>query len=304
MSKPVNPTAVGGFVIGAIILIVIAVLVLSSGKIFSSTQIAVVVFPGNVKGLSIGSSVEIRGVRVGSVTDIQVLADMKTNKIIVPVYIEFRHDVIRNMRFETLADTITSVNWEDKMNSMISAGLRAQISMKSLVTGQMMIAIDYMPESPANLTNIDPRYPEIPTIETFTERTLEILQKIPLAEMADKTLDVLTHMDQFLTSQDLKDSVSNIKLLTAQAHKTLGDISTLTRNVNNQVQPLSGSAISALNRSTEALNSINDLVGKNSTTRVEMEKALSELAKAASSIRILTDYLQQHPETLLKGKGY
>jgi paraquat-inducible protein B len=304
MSKPVNPTAVGGFVIGAIVLIIFAVLVLSSGKLFSSTQMAVVVFPGNVKGLSIGSSVEIRGVRVGSVTDIQVLVDMETNKIVVPVYIEFRHDVIRDLSFEPLSDTISAANWEDKLNAMISAGLKAQINMKSLVTGQMMIAVDYMPEAPVSLTNIDPRYPEIPATETFVDYTLDILQNLPLTEVADKTLDVLTHVDQFLTSQDLKDSVSNIKLLTAQAHKTLVDISTLTHNANNQVQPLSGSAMSALNEATETLNSINDLVGKDSTTRAEMEIMLGELAKAASSLRILTDYLQQHPEALLKGKGY
>jgi len=304
MSKPVNPTAVGSFVIGAIVLIVTAVLVFSSGNIFSSKQHAVVVFPGNVNGLSIGSSVEVRGVRVGSVSDIKILADLKTNKIIVPVYIEFRQGVLKDMRFKNLSDSISSASWDGVIKSMISAGLRAQINMKSLVTGQMMIAIDYFPETPVNLTNIDPRYPEIPTIETFSERTLDILQKIPLTELADKTLDVLTHMDQILTSQDLKDSISNIKVLTKNADIVLTDISSLTRNVNDQVQPLSGSAISALNEATETLNGINDLVGKDSTTRAEMEKALNELAKAASSIRILTDYLQQHPETLIKGKGY
>ena len=304
MSKPVNPTAVGGFVIGAIVLIVTAVLVFSSGNMFSSTRKVVVVFPGNVKGLSIGSSVEIRGVRVGSVTDIKILADLKTNKIIVPVYIEFRPGVLRDMKFKHLSDSISQGSWDSVIKSMISAGLRAQINMKSLVTGQMMIAIDYFPETPANLTNIDPFYPEIPTTETFTDQTLDILQKIPLTELADKTLDVLTHADEFLTSQDFKDSISNIKLLTAQAHTTLSDVSSLTHNINNQVQPLSGSAISALNEATATLNGINDLAGKDSTTRAEMEKALNELAKAASSIRILTDYLQQHPETLIKGKGY
>jgi paraquat-inducible protein B len=219
------------------------------------------------------------------------------------------------MTFKNLSDSISLDQWSGVIKDMISSGLRAQLNMKSLVTGQMVITIDYFPETPANLTSIDLRYPEIPTIETFTEQTLEILQNIPLTELADKTLDVLTHADELLTSQDVKDSLSNIKLLTEQMQKflvnidtqtqqTLGDISSLARNVNDQVQPLSTSAISAINEATVALNGVNDLIGKDSATRADMENALDELAKAASSIRILTDYLQQHPEALIKGKGY
>lgn len=304
MSKPISPTAVGGFVIGAIVLIVTGVLVFSSGNIFSSTKTAVVVFPDSVNGLSIGSSVEVRGVRVGSVSDIKLLADLESNKIFVPVYIEFRQDILKDMAFKYLSESFSPDRWEGTIKSMISSGLRAQLNMKSLVTGQMMITIDYFPETSAALTNIDTRYPEIPAIETFTKQTLDILQNIPLTELADKTLDVLNHADELLTSQDLKDSLSNIKLLTENADTVLTDISSLTRNVNGQVKPLSASAISALNEATEALNGVNDLVGKDSATRADMENALNELAKAASSIRILTDYLQQHPEALIKGKGY
>ncbi len=315
MNKSISPTAVGGFVIGAIVLMVIGVLVFSSGALFTPTHTAVVVFPSNVKGLTVGSSVEIRGVRVGSVTDIKLLTDLETNKIIVPVYIEFRQGILQDMTFKNLSDSISLDQWSGVIKDMISSGLRAQLNMKSLVTGQMVITIDYFPETPANLTSIDLRYPEIPTIETFTEQTLEILQNIPLTELADKTLDVLTHADELLTSQDVKDSLSNIKLLTEQMQKflvnidtqtqqTLGDISSLARNVNDQVQPLSTSAISAINEATVALNGVNDLIGKDSATRADMENALDELAKAASSIRILTDYLQQHPEALIKGKGY
>ena len=304
MSKSISPTAVGGFVIGAIVLIVTGVLVFSSGNIFSSTKTAVVVFPDSVNGLSIGSSVEVRGVRVGSVSDIKLLADLESNKIFVPVYIEFRQDILKDMAFKYLSESLSPDRWEGTIKSMISSGLRAQLNMKSLVTGQMMITIDYFPETSAALTNIDTRYPEIPAIETFTKQTLDILQNIPLTELADKTLDVLTHADELLTSQDLKDSLSNIKSLTENADIVLTDISSLTRNVNGQVKPLSASAISALNEATEALNGVNDLVGKDSATRADMENALNELAKAASSIRILTDYLQQHPEALIKGKGY
>jgi paraquat-inducible protein B len=322
MSISISPTAVGSFVIGAIVLIVTGVLLFSSGSLFTPTQTAVVVFPGNVKGLSIGSAVQLRGVRIGSVSDIKILSDMKTNKIIVPVYLKFERGILKDMTFKNLSDSISREHFKFEIKTMIEAGLRAQLNMTSLVTGQMMITIDYFPETTANLTNIDPRYPEIPTIETVTDQMLNKLENLPLNELLEKALDLLNHIDQLVSSQDVKDSLSNIKLVTEDAHKllthvdaqveplststqqTLGDISSLARNVNNQVQPLSDSAISALNEARAALNSINDLLGKDSATRADLENALDELSKAANSIRILTDYLQQHPEALIKGKGY
>ena len=323
MSKPVSSTAVGAFVIGALILIVVAVLLFSSGNLFTQTYHAVAVFPGNVKGLSVGASVEMRGVRIGSVKSISILMDKKSKSVTVPVHLEIIRNSMKDMSFLDLSsDALSQKEWALEVNSLIKAGLKAQLSLKSMVTGQLVVDVDFHPDAPINFTHIDTRYPEIPTVETITDRMINQLQNLPLPELVSQAVRLLNNLDQLVSSQEVKDTLKNIKLVTQDAHKlltnvdaqvkplstsaqsTLGDISSLARNVDGQVQPVSASAIAALDEAKTALNSVDDLVGKDSATRADLENALNELSKAANSIRTLTTYLEQHPEALIKGKGY
>ena len=78
MSKPANKTMIGIFVLGAIALVVIAIVVLGSGKFFRKTYIAVCYFEGSVGGLNIGAPVVFRGVKVGSVKDVVLRFNLKT----------------------------------------------------------------------------------------------------------------------------------------------------------------------------------------------------------------------------------
>ena len=323
MNKPVSSTAVGAFVIGALILIVVAVLLFSSGSLFTQTYTAVAVFPGNVKGLTVGAPVEMRGVRIGSVKNISILTDLKSKSVTVPVYLEITRNSMKNMAFQDLSSNVlTEEEWAHKVDSLIKAGLKAQLSLQSMVTGQLVVDVDFYPDAPINLTHIDTRYPEIPTVETITDRVINQLQNLPLPELVNKAVRLLDNIDQLVSSQEVRDTLHNIKLVTLDAHKlltnvdaqveplsssaksTMGDISSLARNVDGQVQPVSESAIAALNEAKAALNSIDDLVGKDSATRADLENALNELSKAANSIRTLATYLEQHPEALIKGKGY
>ncbi len=323
MSKSASPTVVGGFVIGAILLTVAAVLLFSSGSLFTKTYTVVAVFPGNVKGLAVGAAVEMRGVRIGSVSDIKILTDLKTKTVTVPVYFEIERSSMKDMAFQDLSDDeLSKDEWEQEVEALVEAGLKAQLSLKSLVTGQMIVDVDFHPDAPIKLTDIDSRYLEMPTIETITDRVINKLRDLPLTELVSKAIRLLENIDQVVTSQEVRETLANMQQVTEDAHQlltnvdaqveplsssvktTMDDISSLTRTVDGQVKPLSESAVAALNEAKNALSSIDDLVGKDSATRADLENALQELSRAANSIRNLTDYLEQHPEALLKGKGY
>lgn len=323
MSKSASPTVVGSFVIGAILLTVTAVLLFSSGSLFTKTYTVVAVFPGNVKGLSVGAAVEMRGVRIGSVSDIKILTDMKTKTVTVPVYLEVERSSMKDMAFQDLSDEdLSKEEWEQEVEALIEAGLKAQLNLKSLVTGQMIVDVDFHPDAPIHLTEVDPRFLEIPTIETITDRLLSKLRDLPLHELVSKAISLIENVDQVITSQEVRETLANMQQVTEDAHKlltnvdaqveplstsiktTMNDLSSLTRSVDDQVAPLSESTIAALNEAKSALSSIDDLVGKDSATRADLENALQELSRAANSLRNLTDYLEQHPEALIKGKGY
>lgn len=323
MSKPISPTALGAFVIGAIILMVMAVLIFSSGHFFSPNHTAVVVFPGNVKGLVVGAPVEMRGVTIGSVRNIGILFNRQSKSVTVPVYLNINPNAFNDDSYTNQASTILSDDeWKSELDALIRAGLKAELSLKSLVTGQMIVDVDFHPEVPINLTHIDSRYPEIPTQETITDRLINSLEKLPLQQLLNKAIILLDSIDKLVTSQELKDTLVSIRQTSREAHKllvnidsqvepvstsiqsTLTEISSLSLNVNQQIEPLSETAKMAILETNHAMNSIDDLVSKDSTTRADLANTLNELAKAAKSIRTLTDYLEQHPEALIKGKGY
>jgi phospholipid/cholesterol/gamma-HCH transport system substrate-binding protein len=139
MSKQASSIAVGSFVIGAIVLIVAGVLLFGSGKFFTQTHTAVAVFPGNVKGLKVGAAVEFRGVRIGSVKNIKVLMDRSKNKVYVPVYFDIERGVIEDMDFGELAENLSDKEWREEVEKLIEAGLKAQLVLQSVVTGQSII---------------------------------------------------------------------------------------------------------------------------------------------------------------------
>lgn len=87
MAKQANKTVIGLFVVGAIILLVVALVVLGSGRFFKETHPYVAFFDGSVKGLSMGAPVMFRGVRIGKVEDFAVYYKRAKNKFKIPVLI-------------------------------------------------------------------------------------------------------------------------------------------------------------------------------------------------------------------------
>ena len=94
MSKPANKTLIGVFVIVAIGLVVGAILILGSGRFFRHYPKYVMYFESSVKGLSIGSPVVFRGVKVGSVTDISMDFNPSDLSILIPVYVELGEETV------------------------------------------------------------------------------------------------------------------------------------------------------------------------------------------------------------------
>lgn len=340
MSKKVNPVAIGSFVIGAILLMVIGVMVFSSGQLFTTTHTLVAVFPETVKGLQIGNPVEFRGVRIGSVKDIKILYDASDQSVAVPVYMEIISGVMMGTDLKQMKPIRSRRKWAEEMRSLIQQGLRAQLDLQSVVTGQMVVTIDFHPGTPARQVKVDRRYLEIPTVPSTMSRMMGMLQKIPIDKLAQKALGVLDNLARLSGSPELKNTLKNANLAVEEARKLLAGISTkvdplshsaqatldevrqavgaiekqldltlahisdLSRDVNRQVDPLAKSARGALDQARSAFRSVDNLIGKDSPTRSDLENTLQELAGAARSLRILADYLEQHPDALIKGKGY
>src|SRR5690349_5924191 len=161
MNKKISPALIGAFVIGALALIVIAIVVFGSGRLFRQTRDFVLYFDNSVNGLRIGAPVKIKGVEVGSVKDIRLQLE-RTEEPKIPVIIEIDLEKFTS-RGATIAAQ-TAMDRQALQRVIVERGLRGQLEMESLVTGLLYVSLDFFPGTPIHLvqrTDGDYKYPEI-----------------------------------------------------------------------------------------------------------------------------------------------
>jgi len=265
----------------------------------------VLYFDGSVKGLGIGAPVILRGVKIGSVTDIKVRIEGKDlENIRVPVYIETEPDRISKSSADPeLQKFLAKAETAKVMEILMKNGMRAQLEMQSLVTGQLAIALDFHPDTPINLVGGDPKYIEIPTIPSTMEALTETIKELPLEELVDRILKLVENLGSVVNSPDLKGSISAL-------HESLQNANKLVQNIDEEVGPLissvektSEAASAALKQAEKSLALTENVLAEGSPTLNELNNALRDISAASRSISALADYLQRHPESLLRGKG-
>ena len=148
MSKA-NPAVIGGFVIGAIALVVIGLLAFGGTNWFAKRNKYVAYFPGSVKGLQVGAPVDFRGVTIGRVTDIKVLFNPEEVSARIPVVMEFDPTQIEVVGGEPI------MAGAEGAKRLIDAGFRAQLQSQSLLTGLLFVNLDFLPKSPVRLVGGD-----------------------------------------------------------------------------------------------------------------------------------------------------
>ena len=286
MSKKANPTVIGAFVLGALIVTVAAIAILGSGALFKKTERYVLFFDGNLAGLDVGAPVQYQGVQVGTVSAIRLEYHANTMKALIPVYIEFDRE------------RISYVGTRDKtkgLASQIERGLRAQLQSQSLLTGKQKIMLIEKPGSPVNLVGADPTVPEVPTVPTLTDSLAQALQEIPFGDMISNVSTALQEIAAIVGSYELKETI-------ASASRSSANLETLLSRLDQTVPAL----VTNLTETTQALNATlveaRGVLDSRSPVRYEFMAAMEQVGAAAKATQDLADYLQRHPESLLAGK--
>ena len=285
MSKRANTTAIGAFVIGAIALIVGAVMLFGTGQFFNERIVVLTVFEGSVTGLQVGSPVEFRGVPVGTVKDIKALYDSKKTAFVIPVYMSLNEDSVTNIRADE-----PQLPPEEEIQKMIGHGLRAQLDIRSLVTGQKFVALEFHPETPATVVGIDSSFPEIPSIASRLQRVTSMFDKLDVDELAGKAVQTMEGMASTLenldrTARNANELVLNLRTDTSQLSQTA--IETL-----EQTRQSVAAAETAL---TVALTDVSRL---SNSTDARLEQVADRLDKTLSAIESLAANIDQKVQPL------
>jgi phospholipid/cholesterol/gamma-HCH transport system substrate-binding protein len=330
MSKRANPTVIGAFVVGALTLAVIGIITLGGMQLFKKNLPFVMFFEGSIGGLDVGAPVEIRGVKIGAVTKIRLFAE---NKIGVYVAVD-----------PSLLPRSGSVRTEgvEAVEALIQQGLRAQLKTQSLLTGLLLVYLDFFPGTPITLVRLDPDIKEIPTIPTTLQqlqaRLEGLLNKLGTINLDDVIKDVsltLKGAKDLMSSPELKNAIISADVTLKSAHSAiqdaqvvlkrldakletvganadaaltdlhvlLGDARKSLAKLDAQVEPLAASIKDASASAQGTLRGVDRAVTGESSLGYEALRALRDVADAARSLKVLADYLERHPDALLRGKG-
>lgn len=326
MSKPANKTLIGVFVIVAIGLVVGAILMLGSGRFFRHYPKYVMYFDSSVKGLSIGSPVVFRGVKVGSVTDLSVDFNPSDLSILIPVYVELGEEKMNMADLNILEGDRTALQ-DEYTQALIKKGMRAQLEMQSVVTGQLLIALDFHPATKADFLGKDKRYAEIPTIPTQFQQLTKRLENVPIEEIFQELRATLAGIHKMVNSPEAATLIASgskgleearllihhidgqVRPFAGSTNAAVQQIKSLAENMNNELVPLSASIKNladetreTLKKSQEVIEKMDSAVGDDSALAYQLPKTLKELEGAARSIRLLANELRQHPEAVVWGK--
>jgi paraquat-inducible protein B len=249
----------------------------------------VVYFDGSVRGLRPGAPVEFRGMRIGSVTDVTLEIDPKQGTVRIPVILGIEP---QRVAVEGSASAEPYV----MMAALVERGLRAQLKSGNLITGELLVDLDFHPESPPaklDRSSEPPRIPSVPTqLEALTASLTGIMNRlaaVPLPELVADLRQTVQGIQALVASPDTQQGITALGASAVRLEALLGTL-------DKQLGPL-------LSRADSALASTQSLVGDNSQLRYDIADLLRELTGAARSIRVFADYLERHPEALIRGKG-
>lgn len=241
MSKRANTTVVGAFVIGAIALVLGAVMLFGTGQFFNERVVVVTVFEGSVTGLDVGSPVEFRGVPVGTVTGIKALYDAEKTSFVIPVYMSLDSDSVTNIRTD---EPQQSPEYEIK--KMIERGLRARLDIRSLVTGKKFVALEFHPDTPARVVGVDGKMPEIPSTASRLDKVTSLFDKLDVEQLAAKTVLTLDGINDLVNSPVLVSTIANLDDAARNANK-------LVVQLQADSQKLSHTAIETLEQTRQTI---------------------------------------------------
>jgi phospholipid/cholesterol/gamma-HCH transport system substrate-binding protein len=338
MAKKSNPKLIGAFVVSAIALAIAGAIAFGGTQFLAERAKAVLYFEGSVGGLAVGAPVNFRGVKVGSVTAIEINYDIDKQTLQIPVEIEILPGMIH---------VTSGQRSERNIHTLVQRGLRAQLVVQSLVTGQASVEFDFHPDTPIRLVGGRTDLPELPTIPSSMDTmqanvaaVLEKLSKMPVDQIADQVSGAIGSLQKTLTdastlltnvNADIEPTLTNLQQTSEQArmlmeaanqriqmregeplqtlNDTLKDYGELAGQLQGTAKVLSGDLKRTLETLNAALTSIDDVtsllerdLSKNPALLTQTTDTLREFKAMASSIRAFADYLQRNPNALLTGK--
>ena len=245
----------------------------------------VMYFPESVRGLNLGAPVDFRGIVIGEVRSLDVEYESGGGFIRFPVEIEVFPDRLRSrVRNGSAPRSYSRPQTKLIVDGLVAHGMRGELKTGNFLTGQLYIALDFYPEAARAAVDWSRDPPVVPTvpgglgkIQDAVSRIASKLDKVPLDRLSAELSQTLLSVDETLKS----------------SRQLIGQL-------DSQVAP---QATRTFNEAEQALRSANAVLGQDAPLQRDVQDALKQVAESARALAVLADYLERHPESLLRGKA-
>lgn len=247
-------------------------------------------FDQSLRGLQPGAVVDFRGIELGQVRAIDVEFDDQGN-ISMPVLVEVYPDRLRQrisqgrvglMSAEGDVEAIKA--GELQIRKMVERGLRAQLRTGNLLSGQLYVALDFFPDAKPGSLQMRGELMELPTVGSALDEI-----QVQIAEVVKK----INKLPFETMGQDLARTLASMR-------RTLASAESMVKSLDSELKPELMKTVRSLRRT---LDSADRVLASDSPLQSDVQRTLGSVSKAADSLRRLTDYLEQHPESLVRGKA-
>jgi paraquat-inducible protein B len=309
-------------VLGAIALVLAAVVFFSAGGWFEKRDRFSVYFPGSVRGLNPGAPVTFRGIKIGEVAEVKAVLTGKPAPLIqIEIVFELMRDIVETP--PGVPRPFAGMTARDAAKALIDRGIRGKLQSQSLLTGQKYVDFDFLPGEEARFSGLDPRYPELPTTPTAMEKMgdkfeqfLDKLAELPLDEMMEDIRKAIRSIREVAEAPELRGAIRKADRAMGElaptlqdARHTLADARKLLDTIGGEFEDTGGSARETLakvrqtlDRVGQTLDEVERTVGSADEARVGAARTLEELERTLKALRHLLDYVQTHPEAVVLGK--
>src|SRR6266436_2002376 len=256
-------------------------------------------FPGSVRGLAAGSEVTMHGLKVGEVTDVRLAYDPAKDMIVAPV------------RYEIEPERIIGVgqriykNDQESVEAVLSKGLRASLASASLITGQQVVALDFVSDAPPAAVTMEGEDFVLPTTEgggfaglaSSATDLLDKVNKMPFEQIGANLNGILRSVNDATQGPQLKKAVSDLGAMLASAQGMIQRLDT------KQLPEISAGLKKTVASANKLVLSLDTGSGDNTKFNRDLDRLMVQANDAVRSIRALSDLLARHPEALLKGRS-
>jgi len=241
-------------------------------------------FIGPVAGIEHGTPVELLGAQIGQVKSVELEYDDHSHILHTPVLVAIDPARVKVVNGPDRSANELAQDFSARMEEWVKHGLRARLTSASLLTGQQVVSLDMVPDAPAariERVGSQLRIPSAPSVD--------------IAQILESVHNVLRHIDRAVAGPQLSHAIQELD-------RTLTHLDQITGELEPQIQPLITSLRQSADAAQRTLQQAGNVLGSNAPPGSDLPRLMQELTDAARSLKALAEYLDRHPEALIRGK--